>query len=390
MKKRTVFWIWMLAVLGTSCVYDYQAETGNLRDFVVIEGDIMIGGYTEVRVSLSGALSDNSAADRSIDATAYVEASDATRYTGPLDAIDTRSADPSLQYRLVVSCGRGTYASEWESVLRSGPIESIDYRISDDEKTMTVDVSTRGEDSPYYRWIACETWEYHTPYIPSHYYVPSGTYDHGILYPRDTILPFRLGENSGYCWNTARVRGIMTASTEQLSENRLVRHELYSMGCYEQRISYIYSVELFQEAISERAYRFWETLNKNSQDVGGLFSPEPTEMAGNVHNVDDPEETVLGYISATVPSVKRIFILSDAIGFAQIPIADRDVYDINPIYDEGSRTLKRKLYKAGYAVYMHPPMAPPDCFDWLPRRCVDCEVWGPGTRKKPDFWPYND
>lgn len=389
MKKRTVFWLWMLAVLGTACVYDYQAETGNLQRFVVIEGDILIGDYTQVRVSTSGALSDNSAADRSIAAVAYVEASDATRYTGPLDAIDTRNANPSLQYRLVVSCIHGTYMSDWVGVLLSGPIDSVGYHISDDRQTLTMEVSSRGVDSPYFRWLARETWEYHTPYYASSYFVRKGTEDHGVVYPQDTILPFRSGENTCYCWNDANVPDIMTASTEHLSENRLVQHELYTIGCYEQRISYIYSVEILQEALSEEAYRYWETLSKNSKDIGGLFSPEPFEMPGNIHSERDPEEKVLGYISATVPSVKRVYLRSAEIKFAQIPPEDRQVYDIESRCDYGDSKTRRWLFTNGFSVVGRTP-GMPGCFDWLPTRCVNCEVWGNGTRKKPDFWPYDD
>ena len=390
MERRFILLLACLLMLAPSCIYDYAPVIEDSETVLVIEGDILVGGYTDVRLSFSRPL-EVPFAEMSQDswlegAHAWVESSGGARYESAGSRIDTRAADPSLEYRLLVEYGGRTYASEWTSVVRSAEIDSISYTISDDRMTLTMEVSSHGgPDNLYYRWMTKEDWEYHTPNNASHYFVPAGTMDHGTYYNANAIVPFQDGENTYYCWSSDRVNELMIASAEPLSENRLVRHPLYSLSCYDQRISFIYSAELTQLSLSETAYRYWETMKKNSGDVGGLFSPEPFEMRGNIVNVNDPDEAVVGYISATVPVSRRIFINSETIGFARISPSDREVYNIVPVHS--AKKDWNRLYHSGYSVFVHTENGKPDEFDWLPTRCVDCRVWGKGTKNKPEFWP---
>ena len=397
MGKIRYAWVWMLVALcAVACVYDYDPVVPGTSGVMVIEGDILIGGYTKVRISASSPLRgemDESEGMKGGDIRFWVEAADGTRYGGYSPTIDTRLADPSQEYRLVVETGRGTYASAWVPVLRSAPIDSVAYSISDDRQTLTVDISAHGDaDSPYYRWSAQENWEYHAPFQASFYYVRAGYDDReGELQLKDTVLQFKNGDNIYYCWNSDRIRDVLIASAESMPENRIVRHPLYAMNCFEQRISYLYSVEVTQEALSEQAYRYWETMMKNSGDVGGLFSPEPFEMRGNIYNTADSSEMVVGFINATVPSVQRIFINSEDLQFGKMP---RGTYDIEPTFVD--REFWRSYSRKGYLVYgLHTDGSPgtgregPETytFDWLPARCVDCVLWGSGNKNKPAFWP---
>ena len=388
MKKLKYTLVLTLALLSAAaCVYDFKADIQGRGGYLVVEGDILIGEFTTVKVSRSLPLSGDEPGSESVAAACFVEAS----HGGWI--IDTRDADSSLEYRLVIESGGATYASEWAPVLQAASIDSIAYTISDDRQTMTVDVTAHGDsDNRYYRWTAKETWEYHAPFQASHYFLPRGSILKGEVIARDTVAMFENGENNYYCWNSGAVREVLIATTEQLSENRLVRHRLYSMNRYEQRISYLYSVELTQEAISQTAYKYWTMLDKNSTDVGGLFSPEPYEMRGNIKNVDDPDEMVLGYISVTRPSVTRYFIRSYEMSFAGTP---RGAYDDEPVYVP-ENLWRRYFYNNGYDVYaIHTSDAPGTGieteedyeFDWLPARCVKCWLWGGGTKQKPDYWP---
>ena len=389
----------LLALCAGSCVYDYNPVVPGSEGVVVIEGDILVGAMTQVRVSTSGRL-DTDLTDaenlQGLDARVWVEASDGTRYGGTAASrIDTREADPGLEYRLVVETSRGIYVSSWSPVLRSSPIDSIAYTISDDRQTLTVDISSSsGSDSPYYRWKAREDWEYHAPFQASHYFVKAWSYDReGIQHPNDTVVPFKNGDNTYYCWKSDRIHDVLIASAEGLSENKIIRHPLYAMNCFEQRASYLYSVEVTQEILSETAYRYWTTMKKNSGDVGGLFSPEPFEMRGNIYNAADSSEMVVGFISVTAPNVKRFFIDSQDLQFGR---AQRGTYDDVPVFVDKQQW--RSYYRQNFQVYaLHTDGSPgtgregPETytFDWLPARCVDCELWGGGTKQKPDFWPNN-
>lgn len=377
---------------AASCVYDFNADVQGTGGYLVVEGDILVGEYTNVRVTRSQPLSGEMEEAGWFYNRCFVEASDGTLYGNGSSVIDTRNADPSLEYRLLIETENGKYASEWQRVLRAADIDSIAYVISDDKSTMTVDITSHGsEENRYYRWIAQETWEYHAPFQASHYFVPQGSILKGEFMYRDTVAMFENGENTYYCWNSGAVKDVLIASTDQLSENRLVRHQLYSMDRYEQRISYIYSVLITQEAISETAYRYWTMLDKNSTDVGGLFSPEPYEMRGNIVNLDNPEEMVLGYISVTAPSVTRYYIDAFRTSFPRMRPGE---YDIEPVYVQ--KRDWRAYYRRGFDVYMLHTDEDAGTgretvedyeFDWLPNRCVKCWMIGGGSKQKPDYWP---
>lgn len=392
MKKRLTFLLAIAALLVGACIYDFDAGLMGEEGTLVVEGDILIGEYTNVRLSRSMGLTSPDGMII-VSGVCYVEASDGTRYGNGSTRIDTRNADPSLKYRLVVETGGRNYTSEWESVIQAPAIDSLSYSINSDGSLMTIEVTTLpgGEDNRYYRWVAEQTWEYHAPFQASHYFVQSGSTLDGERVTRDTVVMFKNGANSYYCWNNSVVHDVMVATTDQLAENRLVRHPLYEIDCYDQRLSYLYSVLLRQEAVSETAYRYWTMLQKNTTDVGGLFSPEPYEMRGNITCIENPSEMVLGYISVTAPTSTRYFLKSSDIRFHKTRRSD---YEYEPVYVQ--RSEWRTYYRRNYDVYMiHTDEGAGTGretesdyeFDWLPNRCIKCWLSGTGTKDRPAWWP---
>ena len=371
MKKSILLLVFALtAFCAASCIYDFNPDLKGQDGYLVVEGDILIGDYTNVSVRFSDPLQpDKDRETKSVNVRRVtVEASDGTVYTRSGSwGVDTRNADPKQQYRLVLEIeGRGTYV----------------------KKDMTLDISASGEGSRYYRWTAQQTWEYHAPYDASHFYVPVGGILNGEVMLRDTVAMYESGQNYYWCWNSAAVHEMMMASSAGLSENRIVRHPLFSMNCYEQRCMYLYSILICQEGISEEAWRYYQAMERNSTDVGGLFSPEPSEMRGNIYKEDDPSELVLGYVSVSAPRIQRFFISMTSFGRMR-----RDAYADEPVYVP--RNEWRKRWREDWSVYMlHTDEAAGTGreseadyeFDWLPTYCVDCRRQG-GFKTKPDYWP---
>jgi Domain of unknown function (DUF4249) len=59
-----------------------------------------------------------------------------------------------------------------------------------------------------------------------------------------------------------------------------------------------------QNTITEKAYNYWKDIDKVSNQVGSLFDVAPAYVKGNIFNVIDKEEKVLGYFE--VAAVERI------------------------------------------------------------------------------------
>jgi hypothetical protein len=79
------------------------------------------------------------------------------------------------------------------------------------------------------------------------------------------------------------------------------------MGHDDIRISYVYSMELIQQSLTKEGYQYWENIRKISDDIGGIFAPQPSEIKGNLKSINTEDQTIIGYISASTVNKKRIF-----------------------------------------------------------------------------------
>ncbi len=62
-----------------------------------------------------------------------------------------------------------------------------------------------------------------------------------------------------------------------------------------------------QYSLTQNAYNYWSELDKIANNVGGLFDTPPATVRGNIQNVNDPNELVLGYFEASSSSLIRIY-----------------------------------------------------------------------------------
>ncbi len=64
-------------------------------------------------------------------------------------------------------------------------------------------------------------------------------------------------------------------------------------------------VEIRQTALSKEAYQFYKLVEDQIQNTGGLADTPPVAPVGNVRNVANPRERVVGYFAAAGVSAKR-------------------------------------------------------------------------------------
>lgn len=371
-----------LAFAVASCVYDFHPDVAGRAGYVAIEGDILVGDTCRFDVRLSTDLEDKRNEGEPLSYTLRVESSDGSVFPLQDNIVDLTSADISREYRLVVEVTapfHRTYASQWESVQITPPIDSLVYDISEDRSTMDISVSTHSEGpGGYYRWDAAEIYEYHSAIYSIEFYVPPGTVYKGKTYPQEAIIPFEDGENYYYCWKSQHRSDLLTASTMDLAEDRLVNHTLYSFSNMDREVSSLYFVELSQTRLSEEGYRYWEKMRSNSTDVGGLFSPEPLELRGNIVNVDDSDELVLGFIGVSTVSRVSMYINNSEEQFS---------YWRGPSYGDIVLIpyLWNNYWRSGYRFAFYSEDGPL----WFPGECVDCTRIGGGTKERPSWWPNN-
>ncbi len=72
-----------------------------------------------------------------------------------------------------------------------------------------------------------------------------------------------------------------------------------------------YHVTIEQHSISKDAFLFFELLNNQISIDGNIFDPPPATIRGNMINLENPDESVIGYFRASDVAVKSIFIPRD-------------------------------------------------------------------------------
>ena len=405
MKK----WMYILlfaatALSAVSCIYDFDPDVySDGAGIRIFEGNILAGDYTEIVVSKTVALNDTvydwskNSIMNDYSLKMYIECEDGTVIDNEgygYYKFDTRNIDPSKRYRLVALGADRTngttpswvfdpllsfgykklrYESPWLEVLDSAPIDSLSYEIKGPDK-ISFRVTSSAGSTHYFYWRGRETWEFTAQlYTLDRYNVRE-----------KAIMQYPNGENRYYCWQDSNLPFLMTTSSEMNEGEKLVNYEIYSYGNNERKLSYLYSVEIIQECIPEESYRYYETMHRNNTDVGGLFSPQPSAVRGNILNMEDTLEYVVGYISASKVSKSRIFYDNLKERFCKY----RDAPLPEPtILGRSEWAWGHGQGLGPYAPYYNPDgYSPPDAYEWYPVRCLDCTKNG-GHKIKPDYWP---
>jgi hypothetical protein len=375
----------LLLVLAAACKEGYDPPVvSTSHAYLVVEGFINNGNdSTLFTLSHSYKLHDTARAAPELRAIVSVEGSDGSVFalgeTGKGNYGAALNLNPSNQYRLhiVTSAGK-QYRSDFVALKTSPPIDSVNWVRNGNGIQLYANTHDPQNASKYYLWKYEETWEFHSVYLSQFVYSPS-----------DSTLQDRIEDTFYFCWTGQNSVNILLGSSARLASDLIYEAPLVLIPNNSWHISVGYSVLVKQYVLTPDAYNFWLNLQLNSEQIGTIFSPQPSQLKGNIHSLSDPTEQVLGYISAGTLSKKRIFIYPKDIPnwtFSDYP----NVCSVTPV----------KGYKDSLAFFGGPPLYDiptvedptvtqphfaPFIFDFAPIRCVDCTVLG--INHQPTFWP---
>jgi hypothetical protein len=253
-----------------------------------------------------------------------------------------------------------SYSSDPVEIKKTPPIDSVYFEAAEDGIQIYIATHDPAADFGYYLWSYTETWQH------------NALYDAAFKIQNGRIVPRPAAEKSFNCWSTVNSSNIFVGSTKKLSEN-LIRFPIVFIPKGSIKLSIKYSILVQQQALTESGFLYWQQLKKTTESIGGLFDPLPSSVAGNVHNVSDASEQVLGYIDGGSREIRRIYINP-----SDLPLHLQHAYGFGPcdiITLEGSLSLYN-----GVAVLS---ATSPDV---SAGNCSDCRKDG-GTTVKPDFWP---
>lgn len=243
-----------------------------------------------------------------------------------------------------------------EDILTPDP----DYKIQGIQ--FYVDYNGIGSESRHIKWEIEETWEYHARY-PYKWYWDGAIHE---IYPPDY--------SKNVCWANNFVQGLYIVSTNNLTENRYEMFPLHYIDNTTQRLAYSYSLNLIQCALSKEAFTYYKTLKTNILTDRGLYNTQPIPNEGNLTNITDPDQIVLGFFYAAGQQSKRIFVY---------PIENLKLeFNYLCTYRDLTKVGFRGIYYPFYPAALWLDGA----FYWILEDCYDCTCEG-GTLDKPDFWP---
>ena len=368
-------------LLLTSCRDAYNPPAIKAPNaFLVVDGTVLSGDDTSyISLSRTASLSDSETfhpetaanlliEDQSGSVFPFHERGNGLYYLAPHQFQEDR------KYHLVVRTkDGGQFASDFTEVKASPPIDSVFWR-KDGDVAIYVATHDPSDQTRYYRWTFTETWEYDS------YYNALVGYDrnNNLLYPKDST------EMTTQCFRSARSTEVLIATTANLAQDVVDSQRIHSIAYRTEPLTTRYSIEVTQYALTKGSFEYWQLLKKNSSQLGTIFDPQPSQVTGNIHNIQNPNEPVIGLFSISGASRKRIFIRNaDVAPWAlpdqakiceppkEIPVDSTIYYLYDPAWEPAYYITD---FTGGV---QHMAIAK--------KECVDCRVRG-GSTVKPTFW----
>jgi len=369
--------VWVL-LLSFACVEPYQPpEITENVDILVIDGFLNSAERSSmVRLTHAIALSDEGEVTPELNALVSIQDELGNTYdlieqdtgTYALTGIDV---DPATRYMLSVrTAGGDQFVSDFVNVVPTPAIDSVTW--SADKNGVYVLINTHDDtgNTNYYRWDYVETWKYHAPVSSDFIFIPGAT---PIYRPND--------ERIYYCWRTLPSTKISIKTTIKLAEDVVHAFPVTFLPKESSKISVKYSTLIKQRAISKSEFDYLQQLQKTTESLGGLFDPQPSQVLGNIRNVNDPLAPVLGFFSAGATVEERLFIdyfdLPKDLQKLPYPVGCEQ----DTVYNAGLKNLSGTVY-LGSAIYSGPSIIG---YTKSTARCADCRTQG-GTTTEPPFW----
>ncbi|GAB3765682.1 DUF4249 domain-containing protein [Spirosoma pomorum] len=359
---------WSLVLLVAGCVDPYRPpEITAPGSYLVVNGffNSEPGTTTNIQLTRTQNLTDPKAPTVETRAQVSIESAHNVSYV----LRETRNGTYSLTgitplanetYRLRIKTAQGKeYVSEFVPVVTTPAIDSVNWSVENEGVQINVNTHDPRGNTRYYRWDYNETWEFTAAYPSSLELINNQLVDRT--------------EDSYRCWTSDSSSTIVLSTSARLSQDIISKRPLVFIPGQSIKLGIRYSMLVRQYGLTKEAYDYYEQLAKITQSVGSLFDPQPSQITGNIHSVNNSADLVLGFFRVGSVTSKRIFIQK-----AQLPSWYPQTG--NNLCRIDTMTLAEiRQNQSGVLNYF-------DMGQYLTSSlyCVDCRLRG--TNKRPAFW----
>src|SRR6478609_10071074 len=361
-------------ILLSSCREPYQPPVAKAQSTFLVVDAFLDGTEKSCTVVLSRSQDVSDTDTEPMEKKANIQLKDSNGNTYTLAeisdgnySVSNVTIDTQLKYQLSIKTEEGKkYQSDFVEIKNTPAIDDVTWKENDQGLQFYVSTHDDEKKSIYYQYRYIETWAYVAP-IESSFEIIDGAVHVRI-------------HDIYHCWRTVSSANISITTSVKLSEDIISNFPFYLIEKPSQKLLMRYSILVKQYTVTAEAYNYWKQLQKNTEKLGTLFDPQPSQILSNVQNIDNVDEPILGYFSAGITTSKRIFVdaselkgnyyprypvkcMLDSIKMASV--VSSGLILINPYFKGGT-------IPAGY---------------WCTTvACGDCRQSGGGTTTKPDFW----
>ncbi|GJM32791.1 MAG: hypothetical protein DHS20C18_17920 [Saprospiraceae bacterium] len=282
---------------------------------------------------------------------------------------------PGRSYKLIIDLENGeTYETPFEKMKEPTSIESVDARIEykyfldEDAEIPGYQFYISGGPAPneknYYLWQCEATYQYRSDF--SIFYIFEGFIDE---FPNPDSL--------ATCWRTFPVKEIFTLSTANFADPKFNQVPFLFQRVDDKVVSIRYSLLTKQYSINETAYTFWNSIKNQIANTSSLYNTQPYQIRGNIFNIADEEEPVLGYFLVASVAENRTFVDKPT---------DPDIELSKCVIDPMALPYALMLPPSEWPIYITEVNGFLGVTGVSPNDgCLDCREIG-GTIVKPGFW----
>ncbi len=312
----------MLALLlFTSCIDPLDFRGGDQREHLVVEGSFTNEpGLNYVRLSYSKPYDDPY--NRFVhDAEVFVTSSERERYYfnnaegsgyyypgAPEESFGT----VGHTYTLTIKLNGRTYQSEPALLNQPVPIDTVYFEMEEREYPFPgylkeeirpgyrflVDYHDPAGDKNYLRWTFLSLYQVRTQ--PQDYITPSGEKQ-----PKSCCVQ---------CYVTESLANFKVTNDRLTDGQQVINQEVLFIP-FERYLDMKHKLTVYQHSLTEEAYEFFRIMEEQKQSTGTVFDPPPAQVQGNLYNVNDEDEQVIGFFDVSGVSKKQITILRKDIDY---------------------------------------------------------------------------
>ncbi|MBV6646234.1 MAG: DUF4249 domain-containing protein [Cyclobacteriaceae bacterium] len=296
------------------------------------------------------------------------------------------------RYKLLISSSEGDqYASDWVEMINTPPIDSV-YAFFDLKPTTIngnagsfnffVDSRSAQSGNQHYRLEWTATYELEVP-NPSRFQWLGGN---------DFIAREFGGDNPELqvqiCWQTDTSSQILV-NESVLPAGGFAEFPVHSVDSESRKMLRGYSIEVTQYALTPESFDYWSLLAESTQQVGFLFDQQVGTVRGNISNITNPDEIVLGIFDAAEKvSFRRQYHPLDfrdqgyrRNGQKFVDCADQEFLNSAP--DSLGYFMDQYGEEYEIAFFSEGIIAPPGII-YFRKECSNCTLYG--SNQQPGFW----